>query len=125
MWTWDSTEIDFSQTCWTFDGSNNCQIMAGSGYPVVIYRSLPIETVKKVAKKVRKYQKVEKKKEISPEAINNIVEVMVETWSKDDMQQKMEMYHLTRERAIESYKKTIRLLINDEELSLILILASI
>ena len=99
--------------------------MAGSGYPVVIYLSLPIETVKKVAKKVRKYQKVEKKKEISPEAINNIIEVMVETWSKDDMQQKMEMYHLTRERAIESYKKTIRLLINDEELSLILILASI
>ena len=125
MWTWDSTEIDFSQTCWTFDGSNNCQIMAGSGYPVIIYHTLPIETVKEVAKKVKKYQKVEKKRVISPEAIKAIVEVMVDTWSKDDMQQKMDMYHITRDRAIESYKKTIRLLIQDEDLSLILILASI
>ena len=24
MWTWDSTEIFFDQTCWTFDGYNGC-----------------------------------------------------------------------------------------------------
>ena len=29
MWTWDSTKIDFSQTCWTFDGSDNCNILGG------------------------------------------------------------------------------------------------
>jgi hypothetical protein len=33
MWTWDSTQIDFSQTCWTFDGSNRCEKEAnGSVY---------------------------------------------------------------------------------------------
>jgi len=25
MWTWDSIQIDFSQTCWTFDGYNGCE----------------------------------------------------------------------------------------------------
>lgn len=24
MWDWSSTDIDFSQTCWTFDGYNGC-----------------------------------------------------------------------------------------------------
>lgn len=28
-WSWDSTQIDFSQTCWTFDGSNTCGASAG------------------------------------------------------------------------------------------------
>lgn len=32
QWTWDSTEIDFSQTCWTFDGSNQCGGGAGEDY---------------------------------------------------------------------------------------------
>jgi len=29
MWTWDSTQIDFSQTCWTFDGYNGCAKSSG------------------------------------------------------------------------------------------------
>ena len=31
QWSWDSTEIDFSQTCWTFDGSNKCR-QGGGGH---------------------------------------------------------------------------------------------
>ena len=23
-WTWDQTDLTFDQTCWTFDGSNDC-----------------------------------------------------------------------------------------------------
>lgn len=125
MWTWDSTQITHDQTCWTYDGYNGCGSYAGSGYPVIIYETLPAETVKTVVKKVKKYQKLEKKKEISPEAIEAIVEAMVDTWKQKDMQQKMETYNLTSERAIESYRQTIKLLINDDDLSLIIILASI
>lgn len=36
MWDWSSTQIDFSQTCWTFDGYNGCEqpgTLLGSGGP--------------------------------------------------------------------------------------------
>ena len=37
MWDWSSTDIDFSQTCWTFDGYDGCQpddsTLLGSGGP--------------------------------------------------------------------------------------------
>ena len=29
MWDWSSTEITFDQTCWAFDGSNNCAFTGG------------------------------------------------------------------------------------------------
>jgi RPA family protein len=130
MWTWDSTKIDFSQTCWTFDGYQNCIGHAGAGHPWIIYDEIPVKTVKEVAKKVKKYQKKEKKtkevtKTISPESIQAIVDVMAESWKQEEMQKKMEHYRISQEVAIESYKQTIRLLIEDEDLSLILIFASI
>lgn len=108
------------------------QIEAGSGHPagltdelynaVIIYESLPVKTVKKLVKKVRKYK--EAKKELNPENINAIVESMVDTWPKQEMTQSMDEYQLDEELAILSYKATLSQFIFEDDLALILILAS-
>ena len=123
MWTADSTQITADQTCWTADGYNGCdRSFGGSGYPVVIYETLPVKTLKTLERKVKKYQE---KQELTPQAIEAIVETMADTWTQKDMKQKMELHGIDAPTAIESYKQTIKLLINDDDLSLILILASI
>ena len=30
-WTFDSTKITYDQTCWTWDGDNNCSLVSGAG----------------------------------------------------------------------------------------------
>lgn len=127
MWTADSTQITADQTCWTADGYNGCDGgHAGSGYPVIIYETLPEKTLKTIVEKVKKYQEIEKQELISPEAIEAIAESMADTWKQEEMQGKMKLHGISQERAILSYKKTIESLINNEEdLVLILILASI
>jgi hypothetical protein len=37
-WTWDSTQITFDQTCWTFDGYNGCA-WTGGGSDEYKYKS--------------------------------------------------------------------------------------
>ena len=107
------------------------QIEGGAGIPdyeeaicELIYQELSQKTVKKLAKKVKRYQKVQKAKPISKEAINNIVETMVDTWPQAEMLEKMERYNLDEYNAILAYKNTLRSLF-DDDLALILILASI
>jgi len=103
---------------------------AGGGYPdiphnaVIIYETLPVDTVKKVVKKVRKYKQKTKEVQISPANVDAIVGTMVDVWSQKDMKAKMELHDISQELAILSYRATIRQLINDDDLALILILAS-
>jgi hypothetical protein len=42
MWTWDSTEITFDQTCWFFDGYNGCIVTGGGSdeYKYATYADL-------------------------------------------------------------------------------------
>ena len=125
-WTADSIQITADQTWWTADGFNGCIERCGSGYPVnpvIIYETIPVETVKKVVKKVEAYKKEEKV--VSPEAINAITESMVEAWSTDEMRKMMELYDISREVALLSYRETLKRLIMDEDLAFVLILASI
>jgi ASC-1-like (ASCH) protein len=96
---------------------------AGAGHPVIIYETLPEKTVKRVVKKVKQYK--EAKRKIDKECIDAIVSSMVDTWSQKDMRAKMELYDISQEVAILSYKKTLERLINDDDLALVLILASI
>lgn len=97
----------------------------GSGSPddFFVYEELSQKTVKKLAKKVQKYQKAEKKA-VSQESINAIVETMVDTWPKTEMQEKMEKYNLDEYNAILAYKNTLKSLF-DDDLAIILILASV
>ena len=125
MWSWDSVDITFDQTCWTFDGSNNCAILAGAGYPVIIYETLPVKTVKNIRKKIVQYQKAEKTTEISKEAKEAIVSTMIDALSKKEIMDKMELFDISREIAIIRYRDTIKQLLNDDDLAIILILASI
>ena len=106
--------------------------LGGGGYPdddiaELIYQELPQKTVKKLAKKVKKYQKARalpQDKIISKESINAIVDTMVDTWPKYEMLEKMEKYNLDEYNAILAYKNTLKSLF-DDDLALILILASI
>lgn len=111
------------------------EISAGGGHPgdvlpgdelynyVVIYESLPKKTIKKLVRKVRRYK--EAKKEINPEVINQIVESMVDTWPKAEMKREMKFHGLSQDLALLSYRETLRQIINDDDLALLLIFASI
>lgn len=106
-------------------------IKGGSGSPdyeeaicELIYQEISQKTVKKLAKKVKKYQKAAKVKVVSKESINAIVETMVDTWPQAEMQEKMQNYNLNEYNAILAYKNTLRSLF-DDDLALILILASL
>ncbi len=112
-----------SEICWLASGYDGCFILAGAGYPVIIYETLPLETVKEVAEKVQIAKKEEKA--IPPEKLDAIIDEMVDKWAKKDMEQKMREFRQTKEAAIESYRQTLLMLIQEEELALILILASI
>ena len=119
----DSEERFFDEECWFFDNSNECEILAGAGYPVIIYETLPVKTVEKVVKKVEAFK--EEEKVVSKEAIEAITESMAQEWSKEEMRKMMELHDISQEIALLSYKATLRALIMDEDLALILILASI
>ena len=103
---------------------------AGGGYPeiphnaVIIYESLPEKTLEKVVDKVRKYKKKTKELQISPANVDAIVETMVDVWSQKDMKAKMELHDISQEIALLSYRATLKQLIDDDDLALILILAS-
>jgi len=100
------------------------EILGGSGYPVVIvYDDLPVKTVKEVVKKVKKYKKA--KRQIDPEAVQAIVESMVDKWPKYEMKAKMEDYGQTEELALLSYRETLRQIVVDDDLAIIFILASL
>ena len=102
----------------------------GGGMPDIeelIYQELSQKTVKKLAKKVKKYQKAQalpQDRIISKESINAIVDTMVDTWPKAEMLERMESYDLNEYNAILAYKNTLKSLF-DDDLALILILASI
>jgi len=103
------------------------EIYAGGGTPVIVYHeiiydTLPVKTVEKVARKVEKYK--EAKRELNPENIKAIVDSMVDTWPKAEMLDKMETHHIGKDLAILSYKATLSRLIVDDDLALLLIIAS-
>lgn len=132
-WTWDSTKITFDQTCWTFDGANFCIDRGGSGYPAEhtgprkspyeFLDKVSLRAVKEVAEKVEAYK--EEKREIDQEAIQAIVESMVDTWPQPEMRQAMDDNGFDEMEAIAAYKATIAKLIQEEDLALLLILASV
>ena len=85
---------------------------------LIVYDELPTKTVKKLNKKVKKYKA--SKREIDQEAVNAIVDSMVDTWESQDMQLKMDQYKLDEMQAILAYKATLRELLQDD-LALLLI----
>jgi len=104
----------------------------GSGYPtVIIYETLPTKTIKRIIRRVRRYKKTSGAKDsksprpLSPEHVNAIVEALAEQWPKDEMQHQMQLYKIDERLALLSYKATLRQLINDDDLALLLIFASI
>ena len=109
-------------------------VTGGGGEPdfdELIYREISQKSIKKLAKKVKKYQKAQKtdkkteQKAVSVEAINAIVETMVDTWPKAEMLEKMQDYDLNEYEAIIAYKRTLTHFLREEDLALILILANI
>ena len=91
-----------------------------------IYDTLPLETIDRLAKKVEAYKAVEKAEELPPESVESIISTMVDIWPSDDMQAKMLEFDLSQELAILRYRRTLeQLILDDEELALILILANI
>ena len=131
-WSWDTTKLTFDQTCWTFDGSNACIDRGGGGYPAAhtgprkspyqFLDRLPIRAVKEVAKKVEQYKK--ESPELDQAAIDSIVGAMVDTWPKLEMKEAMEHHGLDEDLAILAYRETLSQLIIDDDLAIILILAS-
>jgi len=95
-------------------------ISAGGGYPVVF--EIPATATKRVAKKVRAYVKA--KKDINPDAIEKIVESMVESWPKAEMTDFMVKYDLPPQEAMIAFRQGLTVFL-DDDLALILIIASI
>ena len=132
MWTWDTSQLTFDQTCWTFDGANFCIDRGGGGYPAPhtgprkspyhFLDKISLRAVKECAEKVEAYK--EAKKEINPETIEAIVSSMVDTWPKQEMAEAMELHQMSRDLAILAYKATLSKLIVDDDLALLLIIAS-
>ena len=91
-----------------------------------IYETLPLETIDRLVKKVEAYKEAEKVEALPPESVESIISTMVDIWPTDDMQAKMLEFDLSQELAILRYRRTLeQLILDDEELALILILANI
>ena len=39
-WSWDATNISHDETCWTYDGKDGCQPVAGKGGGKVDYTNV-------------------------------------------------------------------------------------
>ena len=55
MWEWDSTLIHFDQTCWYYDGVDNCDYTIIVDPEIVLFtlhisRNMPITLTKKATK---------------------------------------------------------------------------
>ncbi|MEN8171417.1 MAG: hypothetical protein ABFS03_00905 [Chloroflexota bacterium] len=90
-----------------------------------VYETLPLETVKSLEKKVSAYKATEKVEILPQESVESIISTMVDIWPESDMKMKMAEFDLSQELAIIRYRETLRVLINDDDLALILILANV
>ena len=128
--TVDTDILRADELCWTADGLNCCLILkGGSGYPVptvIVYETVPKKTIQAIVEKASIYKKTKKNGELSKDAQHAIVEALVDTWETEDMIKKMAQYNYDKEQAMEVYRNTLyQLLREEEELALILILASV
>jgi len=89
---------------------------------LIVYDDLPVKTVKKLAKKVKKY--AGKKKVINPADIEAIASSMVDTWERKEVEVKMLQYKIDEQQALAVYKATLEELMSDD-LALLLILMEI
>ncbi len=85
-----------------------------------IYEEIPVKTIKELNEKVKQY-----KAPLNKENVESIVGVMLDTWESDDMKAKMALHKIDQEIAMHMYRNTLKQLIAEDDLALILILASI
>ena len=88
-----------------------------------VYDTLPQDTIKSLTEKVEAYTQADEA--ITPESVENIISSLVDTWPSEDMQSKMLEFDLSQELAIIRYRRTLRQLIQDEDLAILLILVNI
>lgn len=92
------------------------EIQGGAGYPVYIQE----KTVKRVRRIIRKIYK--KKKKLDKAKIQKIINAMAKEWPEKEVKKAMKKFDVSREIAISNYKKSIKVIINDEEIVIILLL---
>ena len=132
MWTWDSTEIDFSQTCWTFDGSNNCQTGGGKSEDISDYAAFFPYTKKKehvVKKEIRR--EVEyvaeslKEEPYTPEVVDITVQRLLAHYESKAIALEMKVDQALIRKRYEEYIRGYIKKLEDDDLALILIMATI